>query len=292
MSNKRKSFTLIELLVVIVIIGILAGIIMISTSSSIDKANIAKLKVFEESIANDLAANMVSRWKLDEINGITTPDAWGSNTGTLYGTNGLPQLKLSSECVSNACFEFDGIDDYISYTDDGFSNERTVSFWFNAEDLSKGECLLGKNIDGATNWVFYRNSPWSPGYLGFLYYYTKNDNVNSNILPSFYFYINKWYLINLISDAKGNYRVYINGELKISEQAPDFKSWRDVPSYFLVGAMWQFFDGSIDDVRIYDAILTNAQIKQNYIAGLDSLLSSGNILKEDYNNRINELAYE
>ncbi|MGI6341031.1 MAG: type II secretion system protein [Minisyncoccales bacterium] len=42
--KKNKSFTLIELLVVIVIIGILAGVIMISTSSSIQKANIAKVK--------------------------------------------------------------------------------------------------------------------------------------------------------------------------------------------------------------------------------------------------------
>ena len=44
--TKQKSFTLIELLVVIVIIGILAGVIMISTSSSIDKANFAKAKLF------------------------------------------------------------------------------------------------------------------------------------------------------------------------------------------------------------------------------------------------------
>ena len=71
---KNKSFTLIELLVVIVIIGILAGVIIVSTSSSISKANIAKVKVFENSIQNELGANMVSRWKLDEIVGtITTP---------------------------------------------------------------------------------------------------------------------------------------------------------------------------------------------------------------------------
>lgn len=39
MSSKNKSFTLIELLVVIVIIGILAGVIIISTSSSINKTH-------------------------------------------------------------------------------------------------------------------------------------------------------------------------------------------------------------------------------------------------------------
>jgi len=63
---KQKSFTLIELLVVIVIIAILAGLITLSTSSSINKANITKLKLFEESVANNFAANMASRWKLDE----------------------------------------------------------------------------------------------------------------------------------------------------------------------------------------------------------------------------------
>ena len=39
MFQNNKSFTLIEILVTIVIIGILAGVIMISTSSSINKAH-------------------------------------------------------------------------------------------------------------------------------------------------------------------------------------------------------------------------------------------------------------
>ena len=116
--NKQKSFTLIELLVVIVIIGILAGVIMVSTSSSIDKASITKLKVFEESIENNLAADMVSRWKLDEIiNANQTPDQWGTNTGTLgdgITTTTYPTLLSESECVTKKCMDFDGLGNYIS----------------------------------------------------------------------------------------------------------------------------------------------------------------------------------
>jgi len=38
--------------------------------------------------------------------------------------------------------------------------------------------------------------------------------------------------------------------------------------------------------------LSSAEIKQNYIAGLNSMLSNGNISKQEYNERINELAYD
>ena len=103
---------------------------MISTSSSIDKASIAKSKVFEESIQNNLSANMISRWTLDEVIGTaapyTTPDQWGSNTGTLYGTNGLPQLRPSSECVTDGCFLFDGVDDYVSQ-DNAYFDQKNIS---------------------------------------------------------------------------------------------------------------------------------------------------------------------
>ncbi|MGI6340879.1 MAG: type II secretion system protein [Minisyncoccales bacterium] len=95
MNKKNKSFTLIELLVVIVIIGILAGVIMISTSSSIDKANIAKAKVFEESVMNDLAANMTFRWTFDEGSGVDVGDVWNSNNGTLVNFSSPPRLLLA-----------------------------------------------------------------------------------------------------------------------------------------------------------------------------------------------------
>ena len=107
--NKQKSFTLIELLVVIVIIGILAGVIMISTSSSINKANITKLKVFEESVQNNLAANMVSAWDADHVTKGATwvlNDKWGSNNGTFYdGT--------VTTCSTTACPQIVNINKWV-----------------------------------------------------------------------------------------------------------------------------------------------------------------------------------
>ena len=62
MSNKNKSFTLIELLVVIVIIGILAGVIIISTSSSINKTH-------DSVRAYDLGVLSRGLFAYDSING-------------------------------------------------------------------------------------------------------------------------------------------------------------------------------------------------------------------------------
>ena len=51
-----------------------------------------------------------------------------------------------------------------------------------------------------------------------------------------------------------------------------------------------YWNGLIDDVRFYNAALSTSQIKQEYIAGLNSLLANNNISKEEYDQRIESLA--
>jgi len=281
---KNKSFTLIELLVVIVIIGILAGVIMISTSSSIDKANIAKAKVFSESTKNNLMLNLVSEWHFDNGSGLVTAsqvlDTWGSNNA--QSISGSPQFKSESECISGTCIDFhDG--DYFSVgskSDLTFADQSIWTFEF---------------------WIFPREGFWNTivgsfnndygPYIMFPHWDT--DAYFKSATSSYYainnmsgITLNKWH--HVIYSCEGSTRrinVYING-VKKGGITSDNSSIRF--SYFSNTA-GRSIDGLMDEIRAYNTLLSSSQIKQNYIAGLDSLLSKGGISKADYNKRINGL---
>ncbi|MDD2909706.1 MAG: type II secretion system protein [Candidatus Pacebacteria bacterium] len=106
---KQKSFTLIELLVVIVIIGILAGVIMISTSSSIDKASFAKAQAFSSTVQNELLSNLVSEWTFDNPSSIGE-DTWGNKDMIIYGNT----FYETNNCFSQGCLSFNTMDDYAT----------------------------------------------------------------------------------------------------------------------------------------------------------------------------------
>ena len=285
----NKSFTLIELLVVIVIIGILAGVIMISTSSSIDKANITKLKIFEESVSNNLTANMVSRWKIDEGFNDIINDSWGNNIGTLVnfvntdmgGGDGVGTSGWVSEsnCVSGTCLKFDGLNDYIQLSNLQNLQNFTISIWI------KG---LGDSLSGQTGYNTFVGRTSSNRLLyktdGLLLAQMGAGN-HSSILKA---PRNQWNQIvytynNAITTAKW----YINGNSdseKVGVISIDQSS--RIGAFDGVNYM---MNGLIDDVRIYNNTLSLSQIKENYIAGLDSLLLQGGISKENYNQRIERL---
>jgi len=296
---KTKSFTLIELLVVIVIIGILAGVIIVSTSSSISRANIAKGKVFSNSVLNNLSIGMVSRWKLDGT-GTTAydNDSWSSYNGTLnsFNFNASSGWAEEKDCVSETCLRFDGVDDYFSFSQVAMKDFKTFEFWFNASSISslardwKINAVFFDNGYDLLNNEFavhlYSSNTFSAGWGGAGY---QNDLVFSPVS------INKWYLATVVV-GETNTHLYINGEEKNTDASPT-----EIRNYIPSGSDCQFghhpgaypsFHGLIDDVRIYNKGLSEAQIKQHYVAGLNSLLVKGSISKEEYDQRLNNLALD
>jgi len=282
---KTKSFTLIELLVVIVIIGILAGVIIVSTSSSIGKANFAKAQAFSNTVQQELLLNLVSEWTFDEGN---AQDSWGNNDGTVSGAT--YQNKASGNCVYGGCYSFDGDDNIDCGSNESLKSLKkvTMSFWikpFSYSAVDNLQTLGFRTLYGYTFRLYGDNGIPKV----FVASMNRIDGVSRyfdlslSIAP-----INEFtYLTIFFNAEEGKIIVYKNGSLYGSKAV----STGDIvyTGNFYIGYL---LDGIFDDIRVYNDILTISQIKQEYVAGLNSLLANNNISKEEYDQRLNNLAYD
>jgi prepilin-type N-terminal cleavage/methylation domain-containing protein len=289
-KNKQKSFTLIELLVVIVIIGILAGVIMISTSSSIDKANFAKAQAFSSTIKNELLLDLISEWKFDEGSGQIVYDTWGGHNGILgldVSVASDDPIWITNDCISNSCLKFDG-GDKICIADSNdleMTNIQTIALWVNQ---SGGSTFFNKPSDTWTNTLYL-------GRAGNKIQFYVSDQLKYSTQT---INLNRWnYIVAIFNKSTNIISFYING---IKDPNQSYTGTLGESSKGLViGAdrdgetsYNDYFYGIMDEINLYKKILSSFQIKQNYIAGLNSLLANSLISKQEYNERINALAYD
>jgi prepilin-type N-terminal cleavage/methylation domain-containing protein len=274
----QKAFTLIELLVVIAIIGILSGLIVVSMSGVTEKANIAKAQVFSNSLRNALMLNLVAEYKLDG----NTYDSWGNKNGTIIGTP-----TISTNCIQGSCYSFNGSTDYIYINDNDaftFSSEFTISAWAKTIIINRNERVVyvydATSTDGFN--FLKNNSKW-----GFALYQGGSENsiyANNNLTA-------EWTNIVGTRNQSGLMKLYINGVLQIAtgtiageiNSSETIKIGSDNSS----GAR---FNGLIDEVRFYKAVVPTSQIKEQYYLGLNSLLINGSINREEYSSRLNDYA--
>ncbi|MFA5013508.1 MAG: LamG-like jellyroll fold domain-containing protein [Candidatus Paceibacterota bacterium] len=303
--KKQFAFTLIELLVVIAIIGILSALIVVGMNSATDKARLAKGQAFSSSLRNALMDNLISDWKFDQVGAPganQTPDTWGANTCTLYGAGGsqnLPQLQTTG-CVLGNCLTFDGTDDYVNCGNNvaiGY-NSFTFSFWAKTSVSNAIQSVI-RRAASTTGWVgtFYfpysstRNALFyiteSSYSAGSIYMYMEPYNNSSNVTD------NIWhYFVGTCDRSKAAPpQVYLDGILKNSStyygncnQVTD-----NIPTGALLIGASNYFNGSIDEVRIYSVAIPTSQIKQNYLTGLNRLLVNNQVSGEEYAQRVAEL---
>lgn len=299
----RQAFTLIELLVVIAIIGILSGLIVVSMGGVNEKATIAKAKVFSNSLRNSLMLNLVSEWKFDELstasNGTVIQDSWNGKTGTLVTDNGASE-KLSSDCISGKCIALDGTGDYI---DAGSNlaiglNSFTFAFWAKTSITAVAQ-VVTRRAASTTGWMGIFYVPWT----NCLFYVT-----NGSYPADIYRYFTpaststatngKWhYFVGTCDRSQAKPPdVYLDGVLANGTGSAGLCNQlvTDIPAgslYLGVGAASSnYFNGSIDDVRIYNIAMPLSQIKEQYYAGLNRLLANGNISIDEYNQKIREIS--
>jgi prepilin-type N-terminal cleavage/methylation domain-containing protein len=284
MIREKQSFTLVEILVVIVIIGILSSFIFFTINDSVEKASIAKSKMFSESIRNNLLLNLVSEWKFDDSTNLGL-DSWGSNNGT---NNGATAITDENQCVSEGCASFDGTDDYVDLGTIAISNPL---------QLNGGGtiCAWIKPIDSAGRDNYMRmvdKSNGTQGQNGYAFYVNTDRDISVQINgggaveSSGTVNDDEWSFVCVILNGV-NSKFYINGELDSNislASIPSAETGMRIGTWYSLAE--REFKGSIDEVQIYNAVISESEIRENYLSGLTNLYSKGLISLEEYTNQI------
>jgi prepilin-type N-terminal cleavage/methylation domain-containing protein len=293
--SPKHSFTLIELLVVIAIIGILAGVIIVSMSGATDSATLAKAKVFANSMRDSMGNNMVSEWRFDG-SGVAdgaaattayTQDTWSSgNNGTIVGT---PFVYSGSSCVSGSCLQFNNTDrmNVGNNSSLNIKDNITLSLWIKA------------SISTPSGWVNFINSNsngncdsgsycirWSGARL-YSHYYGDSSSaatyISQNLIND-----NKWHFLTSIYDGANIY-LYLDGAKKMTGSLTG--QLRNIPNVVSIGNPGTGYSEMIDDIRIFNIAMPTSQIKQQYFAGLQQLVTNGEITRGEYDQRIADLEF-
>jgi len=229
-----------------------------------------------QSASADITTGLVSHWKLDETSGTIATDSAGTNNGTL--TNGPTWVtgKL------NNALSFDGTNDYVnagnpaSLTD---INVKTISAWIKLN--SYGETSYGRVVDkendNSDGWNFFVANATAAnlGSIAYIHHGAGGYGVWSS--PTNSITVGNWYHAVMVYDRTSYLNdpvFYINGALVATTEnqsppagAMDNDNLRSVFIGNSNAAAERTFNGSIDDVRVYNRALSAGEIKMLYNMG-------------------------
>ena len=205
----------------------------------------------------------IGYWKFDEGSATTTFDSSGNNN-TGYLQNNMATTSWTSGKYGSALL-FDGVNDFVNMGDviEGLS-AYSVSAWIKLASLPGTDAhyrIVGKNnIFGFS--IF--NS-------GFPRIHFNNGNGGSwssrYTLGATQLSTGTWYFVTATLNGTDT-RVYVDGKLD-DVKTSDYSGIGSAVNNMTIGAMdgAQFFNGLIDDVRVYNYARTPEQILQDYNQG-------------------------
>jgi len=203
----------------------------------------------------------VAEWKMDEMEDNTCRGGTNDVCDTSANTNdgalvGDTAWKGAADCKYGSCLEFDGDGDYVSLTSTitfGSDDNWTISFWARMSEEDSHGMIMG-DITTTQDFIWF-----SPGsYLRFC----NNENTDSDFTSVQSFDTLTFY--TLVANGT-ELELYLNGA---------FEAKNTVTTSFIINTIgtgytgtFFDFDGTIDDIKIFNYALTQEQISWLYDKG-------------------------
>ena len=199
--------------------------------------------VFEVDAANKLGGNV-------------------SNTKNLTNPNEVGTF-VNGASVVNGAYDFDGVDDYISFPNvlNGWGNKFTFDVWVKFDSTAtKAIFHKAKNVSGQLDFALFNN--------GALFAFA-DDSAGGAIWSTTTINTVDWFNVSITWETNVEMKMYVNGNLEDTE--PSTFGYSDATAYpFNLGASTNgtnfFLNGQIANFKIYNKILTATEIQQNYEA--------------------------
>jgi len=183
--------------------------------------------------------------------GVSEDKSGNGNDGILYGGYEWVEGKKGS------ALDFDSQGDYVKADWSDFTlSQHTIEFWMKVDNMP----VYWHDIIGTYSHTDINRFHLHRSDNSIIWYNVMNGcgSLDSNVVPI----EGEWY--HVVGTYDGNTaKVYINGELKNSFGCPS----RTINSQYCVIASngGEYFDGVIDEVRIYTRPLSWSEIKMHYL---------------------------
>jgi hypothetical protein len=205
--------------------------------------------VFVLGIAGTASADLIGHWKFDEFSGDVAADSSGNGyEGTIYGGPvWIPGQNL-------AALRFDGTDDYVG---------TGVSLLNNMSDFSMTGWVSARNPGAARIGLFGQNDLIEMGFNnGNLSIWTAATGGTTS--TAWTFPNDTWHHVAIVDEGT-DMMIYLDGELAVTGTGSDSYGTSSYPFNIGGGGIWDatgnWFSGAIDDVRVYNHSLSEAEIQ-------------------------------
>ena len=202
---------------------------------------------------------LVGYWKLDEPVTQAQDSSGNGNNGTIVGT---PQQTAKAPLLSSGTsYGFDGSSQYVKFTQQpNLGTEMSVSLWIKASAITNASAFIHSGTNPETGKGFYIRYSGTTNYQ----FLTGDGGSSYNtVTTATGVGTGSWVHIVGVVSLSGKFQsIYINSALANSISITNTKLFNNeamaIGSYS--NGSFGFFNGTIDDVRIYNTALSSGDI--------------------------------